>query len=356
MTEAPFFRGYGDIETAVVSLVDRLAPVVPVTCQPHLARKIAEVIASRPSSMGSNMFLRQSIIRRGTATQSHVIDGLTAWVTVLFDLGNLRHDRSRALDLKATIPDEALVRLAQALSRSPNGCIIAVPHLGNLELFVAHLKDLGFNTGFVYKISDKPTPTERWIFEGRSASHATPIPFGRRNTGTEISKALQNSGVVFMAVDVYPSAQYKGIRVKIHDAEFTYPPGPARYARSGTLVLPGFASGRDAEGFSMNILEPIDYRARTSVPDADADFTQRLAIHVDGFSAEQPAAYWLWHPIPNDPFLAAAQRQRPELLSPAASALPDDEMTALAVEAMYPTRTTLSVADQLHWQDAPLPS
>ena len=66
--------------------------------------------------MGNNMFLRQSIIRRGTAIQEHVVDGLAAWVTVLFDLGNLRHDRSRALGLKAAIPDEALVRLAQALN------------------------------------------------------------------------------------------------------------------------------------------------------------------------------------------------------------------------------------------------
>src|SRR6516164_8903029 len=90
----------GDIQTAVVALVDRLALVVPVSRQPYLARKIAEVIASRPSSMARDMFLRQSIIRRGTATHDHVIDGLAAWVTVLFDLGNLRHDRSRALGLK----------------------------------------------------------------------------------------------------------------------------------------------------------------------------------------------------------------------------------------------------------------
>src|ERR1700692_3367625 len=90
-----FPREHGDIQTAVVTLVDRLAPVVPVTRQPALARKIAEVIASKPSSMGNNMFLRQSIIRRGTATHGHVIAGLAAWVTVLFDLANLRHDRSR---------------------------------------------------------------------------------------------------------------------------------------------------------------------------------------------------------------------------------------------------------------------
>jgi hypothetical protein len=190
-----------------VILVDRLVPVVPVTRQPHVARKIAEVIASRPTSMANNMFLRQSIIRRGTATHGHVIDGLAAWVTVLFDLGNLRYDRSRALDLKATIPDEALVRLAQALSKSRNGCILAVPHTGSLELFVAHLKDRGFNIGFVYKIGDKPTPTERWIFEGRSASHGTPIAFGRRNTGTQISKVLQNSGIVLMGRRCLPWRQ-----------------------------------------------------------------------------------------------------------------------------------------------------
>jgi hypothetical protein len=114
MMAASLPRGHGDIETAVVTLVDHLVPVVPVRRQPYLARKIAEVIASMPSSMGNNMFLRQSIIRRGTATHDHVIDGLAAWVTVLFDLGNLRYNRSRALELKATILDEALARLTHA--------------------------------------------------------------------------------------------------------------------------------------------------------------------------------------------------------------------------------------------------
>jgi hypothetical protein len=342
--EGFFPRAHGDIQTAVVALVDRLAPVVAVTRQPYLARKIAEVIASKPSTMGNNMFLRQSIIRGGTATHGYVIDGLAAWVTVLFDLGNLRHDRRRALNLKAAIPNGALGRLAQALARSRNGCILAVPHIGSIELFVAHLKDHGFNIGFVYTIGDNPTPVERWIYEGRSATHATPIAFGRRNTGADISKVLKNNGVVLMVVDVYPSAKFEGIRVKIHDAEFNYPPGPARYARSGTLVLPGFASRRDAEGFSMNILDPIDYRASMPVRDAASGFTQQLAVHVGGFTAAQPAAYWLWHPIPHDPFLAVAQRQRPDLLYPAGAALADDEAVALAVEAASSTWTASGIA------------
>ena len=341
-----FPRAQGDIQTAVVTLVDRLAPVVPPTRQPYLARKIAEVIASRPSSMANDMFIRQSI-RRGTATHDYVVDGLAAWVTVLFDLGNLRHDRLRALDVKAAIPDEALVRLAQALSRSRNGCILAVPHIGSLELFMAHLKDRRFDIGFVYSIGSKPTPTERWIYEGRTATHATPIAFARRNTGAGISKVLQNGGVVFMVVDVYPSAKYKGIRVRMHDAEFNYPPGPAKYAEAGTLVLPAFASVRDAEGFSMNILDPLDYRAGMPVRAAAADFTQRLAVHIETFTADRPAAYWLWHPIPNDPFLAVAQRQRPDLLSAVAAASPDDDVVALAVEA-----ASLTMAEDVAVQPA----
>jgi hypothetical protein len=338
MTEGSLSLGHGDIETAAVTLVDRLARLVPVARQPDLARKIAEVIASRPSSMGYNMFLRQSIIRRGTATHAHVIDGLAAWVTVLFNLGNLQHDRRRALDLEVRLPDEALLRLTQALSKSRNGCILAVPHVGSIELLAAHLKDRGFNTGFVYTIGDRPTPTEQWIYEGRAATHATPIAFGRKNTGVEISKVLRNNGVVLMVVDVYPSAKYKGIPVTIHDAEFPYPPGPARYAQSGTLVLPGCASSRKAEGVSMNILPPLEYQAWMPVRDAASDFTQRLAVHVGAFAAEQPSAFWLWHPIPNDPFLAIAQRQRPDLLNALAAVLPqapntDDEATALALEA-----------------------
>src|ERR1700743_1170089 len=91
-----FLREHGDIQTAVVTLVDRLAPTVAVSRQPAVAREIAEVIASKPTSMGYDMFVRQTIIRRGIATRDHVIDGLAAWVTVLFDLANLQHDRRRA--------------------------------------------------------------------------------------------------------------------------------------------------------------------------------------------------------------------------------------------------------------------
>lgn len=327
-------RSHGDIQTAAVNLVNRLAPLIPLASQPFFAQKIAEVIAGRPNSMANTMFLRQSIIRGGTATEDQVIKGLAAWVTVLFDLSNLQHDRRTALDLEARIPGDALTNLARALSRSRNGCILAVPHIGSIELFAAYLKDRGFHIGFVYSIGDKPTPTERWIHEGRRATHGTPIAFGRRNTGAEISQVLANNGVVLMVVDVYPSAKYRGIVARAHDAEFNYPPGPARYARSGTLVLPGFASRRDTAGFSMNILPPIEYQSSLPEQAAAAELTQRLAAHIGGFTAEQPEAYWLWHPIPNDPFLAIAQRQRSDLPSPAAVPIPDDEATALALEAV----------------------
>lgn len=294
--------------------------------------------------MGNNMFLRQSIIRHKPATRDEVIEGLATWVTVVFDLGNLRHDRRRALAIKAEIPGDALARLALALSGSRNGCILAVPHLGSLELFAAKLKDRGFDIGFVYSIGEKPTPTEQWILDGRSATHGTPIPFSRRNTGAGISGILQRGGVVIMVVDVYPSVKYKGIRVRIHDAEFVSPPGPARYAKSGTPVLPGFASRRDADGFSTNILDPLEYDTLLPAQDAATDLTQRLAERVGGFTAAQPEAYWLWHPIPNDPFLAAAQRHWPALLGPPSSPAPDDEAVALAVEAMRPALTTCRTA------------
>ncbi|WP_194482235.1 hypothetical protein [Bradyrhizobium sp. CCBAU 53338] len=347
----PFPREHGDIQTAVVTLVDRLAPIVPVARQGHVACEIASLIASLPSAMGNNMFLRQSIIRRSTATSDNVIDGLAAWVTVLFDLANLQQDRGRALGLEARIPGDALDRLARALSESRNGCIIAVPHIGSLELFAAHLKDCGFNVGFVYSIGRRPTPTEQWIYAGRSATGATPIAFARRNTGAEIARVLQNKGVVFMVVDVYPSAIYAGITVNTHDSEFRYPPGPARYARTGTLVLPGFASCRDATGFSMNILAPIAYRTSMLVQAAAAEFTQEVAAHVDGFTAEQPGAYWLWHPIPNDPYLAIAERRRPDLLT--ALAPTDDEAVALAVEAADARLTASDLTDPVRWTEAP---
>jgi hypothetical protein len=344
MTEGAFPRGPGDIQTAVVALVARLAPVVPVPRQPALARKIAEVIASTPSTMGDDMFLRQSIIRGGVATPDHVIDGLAAWVTVLFDLDNLQHDRSRALDLAAQLPDEAFDRLVRARARSRNGCILAVPHIGSIELFGAHLKDRGVDLGFVYSIGRRPTPVEQWIYRGRTASQATPIAFGRRSTGAEIARVLGNNGVVIMVVDVYPSDRYKGIQVEIFGNEFNYPPGPARYARSGTLVLPAFASRREAKGFAMNILEPIAYSDSLPMRAAARDFTQSLASHISGFLADQPAAYWLWHPIPNDPFRAVARGQRPDLLRSTGATPADDEAVAVAVETANSTWTASGIA------------
>ena len=162
---------------------------------------------------------------------------------------------------------------------------------------------------------------------------AVPAPASRRSSRTAASCSWSST------------AKYKGIRVRMHGVEFNFPPGPAKYAQSGTLVLPAFASARDAEGFSMNILDPLDYRAGMPVRAAAADFTQRLAVHIETFTADRPAAYWLWHPIPNDPFLAVVQRHRPDLLSAAAAASQDDEAVALAVEAASPTMAE-GVADQ----------
>jgi hypothetical protein len=96
----------------------------------------------------------------------------------------------------------------------------------------------------------------------------------------------------------------------------------------------------------MDILDPLGYRAGMPVRAAAGDFTQRLAAHIGTFTADRPAAYWLWHPIPNDPFLAVAQRQRPDLLSAAAAASPDDEAVALAVEAIGAAGTLRAIADQ----------
>ena len=95
----------------------------------------------------------------------------------------------------------------------------------------------------------------------------------------------------------------------------------------------------------MDILDPLGYRAGMPVRAAAGDFTQRLAAHIGTFTADRPAAYWLWHPIPNDPFLAVARRQRPDLLSAVATATPDDEAVALAVEAASSTMTD-GIVDQ----------
>ena len=106
----------------------------------------------------------------------------------------------------------------------------------------------------------------------------------------------------------------------------------------------------------MSILEPLGYHASMPARDAASDFTQRVAIHVDGFTAEQPAAYWLWHPIPNDPFLAIAQRQRPDLLTSTVAELPDDEAAALALEALCLKWTACGIAGlQTSERECPCP-
>lgn len=327
-----FIREFGDIQTAVITLVDRLAPIVPLSEQPDRAREIARVIASRPSSMSNNMFVRQSFFRRGTASPEDVVAGLTAWVTVLFDLANLQQDRARALPVHALLPDADADRLARAISVSTNGCILALPHCGSLELFMARLVDHGFDMGFVYTIGKFPTPTEQWIYRGRTATRATGIPFGRRHTGPAISEVLRRKGVVVMIVDVYPSDRYHGVQVQMYDGGFNFPPGPARFARSGTLVLPGFVSRRNGEGFEMRISDPLEYPATLPVQEAAPDFTQKLAASIEQSTTRQPGSYWLWHPIPNDPYLALAQKQRPDLLD--ALAPPNDEQVALAIEAL----------------------
>ncbi|MDE2515781.1 MAG: MFS transporter [Rhodospirillales bacterium] len=135
------------------------------------------------------------------------------------------------------LPDAAIARLSAVLAERRRGCILALPHVGSLELFAAYLHDRGFDLGFVYTIGRSPTPTEQWIRAGRNAILGTGIPFGRRDTRAAIAEILRRNGVVIVVVDVYPSDRYRGIGVAIHDAVFTYPPGPARFARAGTPVL-----------------------------------------------------------------------------------------------------------------------
>lgn len=345
MEEMSFTRSNGDIQAAVVTLVQRLAPVIPVTRQANMARKIAEVITMQPSTMSNNMFLRQSIIRGRTATADNVIDGLAAWVTILFDLDNLQCDRRRALDLEAALPEEDVQRLEDALSKSRNGCILAVPHIGSPHLLGAHLSDRGFKVAFVYTMSDKPTPIEQWIYRGYQATHGKTIHFGQRNTGSEISHALLNNTLVCLVVDVYPHSRFPGIRINLYDDEFNFPPGPAKYAQSGTLVLPGFASRRDAIGFSMRVFDPLEYR-RSLGRAAATDFTQRLGDRITGFTVEHPQAYWLWHPIPNDPYRAIAERRHSEFLRLFGDSPLNDEAVASAIDALNATAKELEI-DQL---------
>ncbi len=89
---------------------------------------------------------------------------------------------------------------------------------------------------------------------------------------------------------------------------------------------------------------------------AASDFTQSLASRVDGFTARQPDAYWLWHPIPDDPFLSIAKRHRPDLLTAISAVAPDDEAAALAVEELHANWTVPGIADHPGWPDAPSPS
>lgn len=84
----------------------------------------------------------------------------------------------------------------------------------------------------------------------------------------------------------------------------------------------------------MTILDPLDYPAELPVARASVEFTQRLASSIERFTVRQPDAYWLWHPIPNDPYQAMAHRQRPELLRAMEGMPPNDEEVALEVEAL----------------------
>jgi hypothetical protein len=106
--------------------------------------------------------------------------------------------------------------------------------------------------------------------------------------------------------------------------------------------MPGFASRREAVGFSMRILDPIEHHTSLGRA-ANTDFTQRLGDHITGFSAAQPQSYWLWHPIPNDPFRRIAERRHTELLRLLDDSPPHDEAVASAIEALDAAGTDLGL-------------
>lgn len=333
----PILRQAGDIQSAVVALVDALVTRVPLARQPTAARRIAETVASFRSSMTDRMWLRQSLIRSRTATPSEVVDALTTWIVTLFDLGNLRQDRRRALEVPFRLPEEAVSRLDVALGRSTGGCILAVPHVGSLELLVAQLVDRRLTVGFVQKVSDPATAAECWIYEGRGATQGEAISFGQTDTANGMKSLLDRRGVIVLVTDVYPSDHGEGIPVEIYGDTFNYAPGPAWFGRS-VPVLPAFVSARDEHGFSADILESVHYDAGLPVRAAASAFTQDLATCLSRLTIAQPSAFWLWHPIPNDPFLAIAQRRRPDLVRMAIATLDDDERAAQAVDALETDR------------------
>lgn len=287
--------------------------------------------------MADSMWLRQSLIRNRTATCSEVADALTTWIVTLFDLGNLRQDRRRALGVPFRLPEEAASRLEKALSRSTGGCILAVPHVGSLELLVAQLVDRRLTVGFVQKVSETPSPAECWIYEGRGATQGEAISFGQTDTANGMKALLDRGGVIVLVTDVYPTDRGEGIPVRIYGDTFNYAPGPAWFGRS-VPVLPAFVSARDEHGVSAEILDAVPYDASLPVRAAAAAFTQGLATSLSRLTIAQPSAFWLWHPIPNDPFLAIARRRRPDLVNMAIATLDDDERAAQAVDALETDR------------------
>lgn len=337
-------RQAGDIQSAVVALVDSLVTRLPPARQPTAARRIAETIASVRSSMADSMWLRQSLIRNRTATCSEVVDALTTWIVTLFDLGNLRQDRRRALEVPFRLSKEAASRLDAALSRSTGGCILAVPHVGSLELLVTHLVDRRLTVGFVQKVSESPTAAECWIYEGRGATRGEAISFGHADTANGMKALLDRRGVIVLVTDVYPSDRGEGIPVKIYGDTFNYAPGPAWFGRS-VPVLPAFVSARDEHGLSAEILDAVPYDADLPVRAAAAAFTQELATSLSRLTIAEPSAFWLWHPIPNDPFLAIARRRRPDLAKVAIATSDDDERAARAVDALEADQMVQDLCD-----------
>jgi KDO2-lipid IV(A) lauroyltransferase len=199
-----------------------------------------------------------------------------------------------------TIPDDEVLRrttvsgmdnVDQALERG-TGVVCALPHMGNWDAAGRWLSVQGYRIASVAEVLRPPRLFELFLRHRRELGmRIVPLSGG---TGRQLSALLSENWILALVADRDLSG--RGVEVEMFGARRRLPTGPALLSLSSGAPLLPCALYTTAEGWRIEIGEPV---AIESTGDRRADVTavmRILARHFERSISAHPADWHLFQP------------------------------------------------------------
>lgn len=184
-------------------------------------------------------------------------------------------------------------RLEEAL-QSPQGVVLALPHVGTWEWGGAFLARIGHPmTTVVERV--EPAELFAWFLEQRREIGLHVLPLDDESTGRTLLKVLRDGGVVGLVCD--RDLVGNGIAVDFFGERTTLPAGPATLAlRTGALLFPAAVYSGPGEHHFAVVTSPIDTTRTGSLRTDVERITEELARRFEWLIRRAPEQWHLYQP------------------------------------------------------------